>query len=270
MFEDTTEETTDESQTTSRRSVLAGLGAGAAGLAAVPAVTQALNHGTAYEFTATVENVSQAMTLQTTADGELGEQGVPLSPGAYAVHSPDRPMFSTGHSERNNGLEEIAEDGSPRRLAQSLAERDSVSDAGTFDTPVGSDAPSPLPPGQSYEFTAEALSGSPEMSLSFVTMFIPSNDAFYALGGQNGFSLFDDGTPQTGNVTNVVGLWDAGTEVNQEPGVGDHQAQRQRAAGVGDVEREVVVPMGRVNGYDYPAPSEVVEVSLSAEEIDDQ
>lgn len=269
MFEDTTD-TTDESQTTSRRNVLAGLGAGAVGLATVPAVTRAFNHGTAYEFTVTVENVSRGTTLQTTVDGESSEQGVPLSPGAYSVHSPDRPIFTTGRRERDNGLEEVAEDGSPGRLAESLAGRDSVFDAGAFDTPVGADGPGPLPPGRSYEFTAEALSGSPEMSLSLVTMFIPSNDAFYALGGQDGLSLFDGDTPRTGNVTNAVGLWDAGTEVNQEPGVGDHQAQRQRAPGVGDVEREAVAPMVRVNGYDYPDVSDVVEVSTSAETVSDQ
>jgi Spondin_N. len=250
--------------------VLAGLGAGAVGLATVPAATQASGHGTAYEFTVTVENVSQATTLQTTADGESSEQGVPLSPGAYAVHSPDQPIFATGRPERDNGLEEVAEDGTPGRLAESLGGRDSVFDAGAFNTPVGADGAGPLPPGQSYEFTVEALSGAPEMSLSFVTMFIPSNDGFYALGGQNGFSLFDGDTPKTGDVTNVVGLWDAGTEVNQEPGVGNHQAQRQRGAGVGDVEREVVVPMARVNGYDYPNTSDVVEVSLSAEAVSDQ
>lgn len=271
MFEDTTDDTTDESQTTTRRSVLAGLGAGAVGLAAAPAATQALDHGTAYEFTVTIENVSDGTTLQTTADGDPSEQAVPLSPGAYAVHSPDRPIFATGHQERNNGLEEVAEDGSPSRLAGSLTDRESTFDAGAFTTPVGTDGPGPLLPGNSYEFTAEALSGSPRMSLSLVTMFIPSNDAFLALGGQDGIELFDDtDAPQTGNVTNVVGLWDAGTEVNQEPGVGNHQAQRQRAAGVGDVEREVVSPMVRVNGYDYPDPSDVVQITLSAEEVGDQ
>jgi hypothetical protein len=274
MFEDTTGDTTDESNTKSRREVLAGAGIGisALGLSGVPAVTRALDHGTPYEFTVTVENVSTGTTLQTSADGEASEQPVPLSPGAYAVHSPDEPIFSNGHPERDNGLEEVAEDGMPGRLASSLSETESVATAGAFNTPVGSDSPGPLTPGNSYEFTVTAHSGRPQMSLSLVTMFIPSNDAFFALGGENGLALFTDGgsTPRTGNVTNVVSLWDAGTEVNQEPGVGNNQPQRQRAANVGDVEREVVEPMVQVNGYEYPDVSDVVQVSLSATEMNEQ
>jgi len=42
-------------------------------------------------------------------------------PPLYAVHSADEPIFSSGEPERDNGLEEIAEDGMPGRLAESLA-----------------------------------------------------------------------------------------------------------------------------------------------------
>jgi len=37
------------------------------------------------------------------------------------------------------------------------------------------------------------------------------------------------GNPRTGDVTADVQLWDAGTEVNMEPGVGADQPPRQSA-----------------------------------------
>jgi hypothetical protein len=69
--------------------------------------------------------------------------------------------------------------------------------------------------------------------------------------------------PVAGDVTDHVGLWDAGTEVNEEPGVGPNQAQRQRGAGVGLVERGTVVPIEAVNGYAYPAVSDVLRVRVT-------
>jgi hypothetical protein len=209
-----------------------------------------------------IENVSAGTTLETTADGEAAEQPVPLSPGAFAVHSPGEPLFTHGAPERSNGLEEIAEDGMPGRLAESLAGHDTVTSAGAFTTPVGADGPGPLLPGDAYEFEADVARAGPDNYLSLVTMFVPSNDAFYALGGESGLKLVDGDEVVTGDVTDHVSLWDAGTEVNQEPGVGDQQVQRQRGAGVGDIEREVVAPMREVNGYDYPATEDVVRVTV--------
>ena len=59
-----------------------------------------------------------------------------------------------------------------------------------------------------------------------------------------------------------MSLWDAGTEINEEPGVGENQPQRQRGAGVGLVERGTVAPIEDVNGYDYPKTEDVLKVML--------
>jgi len=91
-------------------------------------------------------------------------------------------------------------------------------------------------------------------------MFVPSNDAFYALGGATGVPLTDMVHPTQGDVTERVDLWDAGTEINEEPGVGENQPQRQRAAGVGLVERGTVATIEDVNGYDYPATEDVLQL----------
>ncbi|MDT3434497.1 spondin domain-containing protein [Haloarcula sp. 1CSR25-25] len=256
------DESTDADARWSRRGFLTAgtaVGLGAIGIGATAAQNDA--QSTSRSFTVRIENVSDGSTLDTTD----GTKPIPLSPGAYAVHTRDEPMFSSGHPERDNGLEEIAEDGMPGRLAESLQARDTVLESGAFTTPVGADGPAPIGPGDAYEFTVAAESGRPTQYLSLVTMFIQSNDLFYSLGGASGMALFtgDGNAPVAGDVTDRVGLWDAGTEVNEEPGVGGDQAPRQRGANVGLVERGTVAPIADVNGYDYPATEDVVRVRVT-------
>jgi len=261
MSDDTTD-ATDAS--TSRRRFLLG-GAAVTGALAIPtAGVLGSSHQSGVqqgrEFRVRLENVSDGSTLQTTDGGKP----VPMSPGAYAVHTADEPVFTPGEPERGNGLEEIAEDGAPpSKLAEALSARDSVTDAGAFAVPTGADGPGPLLPGNDYEFTVEASAGKPTRYLSLVTMFVQSNDVFLALGGADGMELFADGEPNVGNVTDSFGLWDAGTEINQEPGVGEDQAPRQRDTNIGDVERGTVAPIAEVNGYEYPSVDEVARLTVT-------
>lgn len=264
----TTDERNSTTDTTSlsRRQFVAVSGAatvGAIGVGSVAAMGNGDGNGDGHSFTISLENVSDGETLTTSAGGEASAQPVPLSPLVYAVHSRDEPVFSHGEPERDNGLEELAEDGMPDRLVESLMGRDTVVDAGAVAVANGADEPGPLTPGHTYECTTDAATGSPRSYLSVVTMFVPSNDLFFSLGGAGGMPLFDGDSPNAGNVTEHVLLWDAGTEVNQEPGVGDHQVQRQRAAGVGDVERGTVAPVDEVNGYDYPDVSKVLKLTVT-------
>jgi hypothetical protein len=261
-MEDSTKSTTDREQPPrrSRRGFLAGAAALAAtGLIGGNALAQQQQETT---FQVRVENVSTDTTLETTLpeDDEGSAQPIPLSPGAYAVHQQGAPIFTNDEPERDNGLEEVAEDGDPTRLAESLSTEDIVADSDAFTTPVGADEPAPLGPGEAYEFTATATPSARYLSL--VTMFVPSNDLFYSLGGPNGIELFDGDDPVSGSVTDQVGLWDAGTEINEEPGVGENQVQRQRGPGVGLIERDTVVPIEEVNGYTYPDVADVIEVTI--------
>ncbi|WP_458189704.1 spondin domain-containing protein [Haladaptatus sp. NG-WS-4] len=245
---------------TSRRTFLAAAGVTALGVTGIGS-TVGVSQNQMQAFTVRLENVSTGTTLTTSHDGERAEQPVPLSPGAYAVHGNDEPIFTSGDPERNNGLEEVAEDGNPERLASSLPDRDSVMSSGAFTTPMGSDEPSPLPPGEAYQFDIEAAQAS-STRLSLVSMFVPSNDLFFALGGASGIRLFDGNEPIMGDVTDSVSLWDAGTEVNEEPGNGSNQAHLQSEPGLGLVERGTVVPITEVNGYDYPETCDVLRLTI--------
>ena len=83
-------------------------------------------------FTVTIECVSSATALETSAKGELAEQPVPLSPGAYAVHTDEEPIFDEGEPARGNGLEAVAEDGIPATLFGVLDNQEGVGQSGPF------------------------------------------------------------------------------------------------------------------------------------------
>lgn len=208
-------------------------------------------------FTVRIENVSNANTLITAQGGKP----VPLSPGAFAVFRGQNPLFVPG-TAADEGTERIAEDGFPQAKVQMVAGRvnrgaDTVRFFGTFNAPQGTPA---IQPGQAAEFGIQAARGD---RFSFQTMFVESNDLFYAFGG-NGVPLFDaNGNPFSGDVTMQVVLWDAGTEVDQPLGVGDAQKPRQPhlnfGASEGDVIRTAAVgaPFGNT-----PAVAQVIRVTI--------
>ncbi|WP_190811213.1 spondin domain-containing protein [Flagellimonas sp. S3867] len=117
-----------------------------------------------------------------------------------------------------------------------------------------------IQPGNSESITFNAGVGH---YLSFATMFVQSNDLFFA-PDEGGIALYDsNGYAKTGNITHKIELWDAGTEVNEEPGVGPNQAPRQSGPNTGDAENGTVELIQNINdGYSYPAVSETIKVKL--------
>ncbi len=164
-----------------------------------------------------------------------------LAPGAWELNDHPLAFFTPGEPDRGQGLEALAEDGNPTVLVSTIdgmMAGDMGSFAiGVFDTPVGADAPGPAGPGSAYEFTVEAYPGQ---YLTFATMFVHSNDWFFS-PGPDGIALFDaDGNPISGDVSDQIFLWDAGTEVDQPPGEGADQAPRQAGPNTGEAENGVV------------------------------
>lgn len=88
-----------------------------------------------------------------------------------------------------------------------------------------------------------------------------SNDLFYAPAPE-GIELFSpDGRPASGNISAMIRLWGAGTEVNQPPGVGPDQAPRQAAPDKGSEEHGLIKPVD--DGFLYPVPTDVVRVTIT-------
>ena len=207
-------------------------------------------------FTVRVENVSTGTTL-TPSDGSM--QAVPLSPGVWVVHADPAPLFTSGEAERGRGLAAIAEDGNPALLNDAIAAKIGFGGA-VFNTPVGATDPAPIGPGGAYEFTFDAAPGA---RLSLATMFVPSNDLFFG-PDENGIALWDEnGIPVSGDVTAQVQLWDAGSEANEEPGVGPNQVQRQSGPDTGPADPDSTVRLVN-DGFTYPAVAEVIRVTIDA------
>lgn len=182
----------------------------------------------------------------------------PLSPGVFAVHSDGEPLFSLNSPDFGEGLEAIAEDGSPGEAASSLENKSDVSMSGVFNTPVGSSNPGPLGPGAKYEFTFDAERGD---RLSLATMFVQSNDLVYSFESM-GIALFDGDIPTNGDKTSELILLDVGTEVNEEPGYGPTQVIRQGTADTGMTENANVQVVS--DGFSYPNPASVIRVTISS------
>lgn len=183
-------------------------------------------------FTVRIENISNS-DGQTASDGSRWPFA--LSPGMWVVHDREVRLFKAGNPAIN-GLEAQAEDGNPADLLMTLDAHHGKMLHGLFNTPVGAEAPGPIVPGKAYEFSFMA---SPGMKLSLITMFGQSNDWFYAPAAQ-GIDLFKNGRPVTGDMTGEFMLFDAGTEMDEEPGIGPNQAPRQKAPNTGAPENGTV------------------------------
>ncbi|MCP3928247.1 MAG: hypothetical protein GY705_04010 [Bacteroidetes bacterium] len=118
-----------------------------------------------------------------------------------------------------------------------------------------------IPPGESLSFSFRGGKGH---YLQFATMYVQTNDIFVS-PDDSGLALYDDaGNPLNGNITSMVSLWDAGTEVNEEPGVGPNQAPRQTGANTGADENGNVVLLSNTNdGFSYPNLEDLVDVSIT-------
>ncbi len=199
-------------------------------------------------FLIRIENISGDSDLPT-----------PFAPGVWVLHSEPGPLFIKGEADKGYGLEALAEDGDPSALAEAL--NGMGLHAGVFNTPVGADGPGVVLPGGAYEFEVKATPDTPY--LSFATMFVQSNDLFVG-PGEAGIALFDmDGMAMEGmqDVTADLELWDAGTEFNEEPGVGPDQAPRQSGANTGRPEIGGTVRVVD-DGYSYPNASALVKVTI--------
>ncbi len=203
-------------------------------------------------FTVTIENVSSADSL-VSSNGNLP---TPLAPGFWVVHEDANELFTAGKADYGNGLEALAEDGNPGNLLEHYAMSDMTGHYGVFNTPEGAMEAGPLLPGASYSFSFDASDGD---RLSFATMFVQSNDLFYATSAA-GLALFDAmGQPISGDISNHILLWDAGTEVDEEAGQGMHQPLRQMSANSGDDENAAV----RVSEQMLSLNGQVVKVTIT-------
>jgi hypothetical protein len=222
----------------SRRLRGALLGSLAAAALAAPALAATAEEGTTFKIV--ISNVSKSDTLQ--VPGAAATKA-PIAPGVFVVSSDPNPILAPGSPDGKNGLEALAEDGNSDGLLKALQAK-------------YGDKAGMLAPGLEFEVKAK-----PGDRLSFATMFVQSNDKFYA-PADGSVTLFDQaGEPMSGDLTSLVRLYDAGTEKDELPGAGPNQAPRQKAMNQGADEGANVRPAD--DGFTYPAVNSVIKVTIT-------
>ena len=205
------------------------------------------------EFTVRIENISKAEAF-TASNG--AKWSLAFSPGLALVHTENAPIFTSGNKDRGKGLEGQSEDGDPSMLAKSIDGSKGIKSIVVFNTPVGASAPGPITPGGAYELTVSAVPGD---RLSMTLMMGQSNDWFYS-PDEAGIELFKNGKAVSGDITSQIMMWNAGTEVDQEPGIGSEQGPRQKGPNTGKTENGVVQKVQ--DGRSYSQATSVMRVTI--------
>lgn len=174
-------------------------------------------------------------------------------------------MFTPGQLA-DGGTELIAEDGFPGpplpgTKSSMLAALPGVM-SGVFQSPGGPGAKPAISAGETATFNITASRGD---RLQIQTMFVQSNDWFYAFGG-GGLALFTGDTPVSGDVTSQLVLYDAGTEQDTPPGTGPFQkpVQEPTAMNVGPAETVPIQPAAtRHPTFTIPPTTSVIRVTIT-------
>jgi len=203
-----------------RRQTFRAIGAFALATGLIPTARAA----TQATFTVTIRNVATDKTLRL-PDG--GTTGAPIAPGVYVVAPTPNVLFTPG-GYADEALERLAEDGNFQPLLDKVSAMKGLTASGMF------------LPGQPFTVTA-----SPGDRLQFATMFVQSNDLFFA--------------PRDGGIA----LFDSGAEKTQPPGAGPDQAPRQAKPNTGASEHMPLdLVANRRDGFAYPPVEAVIEVEI--------
>jgi hypothetical protein len=195
-----------------------------------------------------------------------------LSAVVWMVHDGDAELCSVG-TAASPGLEDLVEDGRSEVLGEELERAPGVLRWGVAvpnrdGQPEGRRRASTherspvIEPGESASLRFRAEPGD---RFTFVTGYLAANDKLVGLCGP-GVALFEDGEPRRGELSWFTGLYDAGTELDEPPGLGDNQFERQSQPGAGVDEGGVVRAVrGAWMGWDYPPSERIVAVHLTVE-----
>ena len=203
------------------------------------------------------QNRSQAGILPD--DGPTNGNAV-ISPGVYVVTESQETRLLTPGEQASAGLTRLAEAGAPSALVPEIEGTEGVTAVGTFD------ADGPITPGSVGEFSVDA---SEQRFLAAAAMLVPSNDMLVAtsrpiplrVGDQR---LTDGALRQRGiSGSDLVTLFDAGTEPNAPHGEGENQAPVQSEPLQGADEDATVRPVNAVvDGVVTPEIADVAGLSL--------
>jgi hypothetical protein len=124
----------------------------------------------------------------------------------------------------------------------------------------------PLGPGEVYEIR---FSAGLDHRLTLAASLRESNDWFFGTDPA-GIPLYVNGQPITGDITSQLSLWDAGTEYDEEPGVGPNTGLNQPTptSGTADPDHRVrlvgdIATLSNGTAYVRPAINSMIRVTIA-------
>jgi hypothetical protein len=187
------------------------------------------------------------------ADSIAVDKGIAmtLAPGILARHGGDYRLYETGQ-EVSSEFARYVETGLFRQFVSSLREEaGGAAEIRRFGPPSIGPIDPPIAPNDTVEIYLDASGGD---YFTMMAALRQANDLFYTLGPE-GIPLYEGGEPVERTVrSDEFMLYDAGTEVNEEPGVGQNQLIRQQNNfQAGEDESAGIRPISEVNdGFEYP------------------
>jgi len=189
-----------------------------------------------------------------------------LSPVVWAVHDGSTQLFQAGKAV-SAGLQSLAEDGVSTALVTELT-------ANTHVAAKGVQGLAPIASGANFSFSVVPDAAHPRLSL--VSMIVPSNDTFLALG-ETGVALLDStGTPRAdsaiaADIAAALAAYDAGTEANQAGAAGPAMAGTtllgsvtlQPAPNTGAADGNGLVRLLTSSVWTYPTASSLIKVTIT-------
>jgi hypothetical protein len=186
-----------------------------------------------------------------------------LSVGVWAVVE-EGTIFDL-NQESSVAIERLAEEGSPTLMTAELILDEDVAESGEFSSSGGPDNGPLVAAGESVTFSFDADPGD---VLQFMTMFGNSNDWFYAFGN-DGLDLFNGDNAISGDQTSKIVLYDAGTELDEMPGLGlTQKPDHPNSVDIGPIDPVDMITnaMSRHTAFVIPATNAVIKVTVTSEE----
>ncbi len=188
---------------------------------------------------------AETMTVKVTIENLAPDKGLVITPLWVGFHDGSFDVFNSGQSA-SASLETLAENG----ITDAIAGDFTASGAGSVQATILGPGIQPndthhlTPPGKSTTMTFTVDSDS-DRYLSYAAMIVPSNDAFIGNENPTAIEIFDRQGHFKGAdvVINGNGIWDAGTEVNDEMPQ-NTALLGQMMPNVGDTEGEMVMQHG--------------------------
>lgn len=178
----------------------------------------------------------------------------PLSPIMVVVYKgASNPFFKVGENDRGEGLKELAQKGNADILAAVLKAKAGVKNVYVLKA-AGSTVLLPKINGADGGKVSQLLTVSPGDKIAVATMYGFSNDWFFSTMGN------DIEATKKGDVSNLIGLYDNGTAINQFPGAGITQFN---LAGTPLAESKPIYAVPNPNGFTtLPAINKMIKATL--------